>query len=81
MIQFLAILVFPLKVALWLLVSACLAVLPSIAGLLFVYFLAIAVLTVISVFYLWFALPCLVPVLLPPFALYLLFRPRSPGAA
>lgn len=79
--QVLAILVFPLKAALWLLVSACFAVLPSIAGLLFVYFLAIAVLTAIGVFYLWFALPCLIPLILPPFALYLLFRPRSPGAA
>ena len=48
--QFFATLVFPFKAFLRFLVLAVYYVVPSIAGFLFVYFLAIAVLTVIGVF-------------------------------
>jgi hypothetical protein len=72
--RLLAILIFPLKGALWLLVSAFFEVLPSVAWFLFVYLLAIAVLTVITAAYLLVVLPFLVPFILSGLALYLIFR-------
>ncbi len=75
--RFLSMLLWPLRGLLWGTHSACWAVLPSVGGLLVFWLVAAAVMTVIGVFYMWFALPLLAPFLLPLLALYLVMRTQS----
>jgi hypothetical protein len=61
----------------WLLLLPLLVLLPSVAGFVMVGALAVAIGAVVGAAYCWPGLVCLVPVVLPVLAVYLLFQHPS----